>query len=226
MVVSALSLSLLAACSGSDRPAATSGPPSSIVHLGPTGAQLYAVRHKLSLADLPLRQFVGLPGVGTIEVGANLLVPLGGDGINVRGTDGTIAVRCVGPCQLGDDRTSLPDRGLGPITISHLDLSGFEAHIEAKGGVVRLTRFALASADLELALSLEVRLAPDPRASQVDACVRFRPTAALRERDPRLHALISLGAPAGDDGWQRVRITGTVAAPRRQGTSCEPTTPP
>ncbi|MBK9035729.1 MAG: hypothetical protein IPL61_31515 [Myxococcales bacterium] len=215
----------LVACSGSDRPTATSGPIESIVHVGPTSAQLLAVHHRLELDQLPIDAPLGLPLTGTIELDAVVTIPLSLLRPDVANTSGRAAVRCVGRCRLGDDRTRLRT-GLGDVEFSHLDLDGLEAEVEVRAGVVRITRWALASPDLEATVGLEVRLARAPTASVLDGCVRFRPTAALAARDPGLQTVVALAASADADGWRRLRIAGTVGAPRLIATACEPATAP
>ena len=91
-------------------------------------------------------------------------------------------------------------------------------------GVARLTRWTLPSPEVETAVGLEVRLASDPGASALAGCVRYRPTAALAARDPRLHALAIQAGAAVADGWYALRIDGTVDAPQRVAAPCEPAT--
>lgn len=222
-------LAAVTACSGSSGPTATHGPISSIVHVGPTGVQLYAVHHRLELAELPLPPSFPLPVTGAIEVGAGVTIPLDGLQPDLPHARGRAALRCVGHCQLGDDHTplSLGDPGSGmDVSFGHLDLDGLEAHVEIGQGRLRLTRWSLHSADVDLAVALEVDLALDPGASELDGCVRFRPTAALATRDPRLSGLLALAAPAGDDGWHAFRVTGPVRSPRLRPDDCQVTTAP
>ena len=222
-------LAAVTACSGSSGPAATHGPIGSIVHIGPTAVQLYAVHHRLDLAELPLPTGFPLPVAGPIELGAGVIIPLDGLQPDLPHARGRAALRCVGHCQLGDDHTplSLGDPGAGlDVPFGHLDLDGLEAHVEIGHGRLRLTRWSLRSADVELAVALEVDLARDPGASELDGCVRFRPTAALEARDPRVNTLLALAAPAGDDGWHAIRVTGPVRAPRLQPDDCRVTTAP
>ena len=45
-----------------------------------------------------------------------------------------------------------------------------------------------------------------------DGCIRYRPTDALRERDPKMHALLEItGAHRDDDGWFQIAIQGPLA---------------
>ncbi len=214
-------------CGDADPPRPTSGPLESIVHIGPTGVQLYARQHRLDLGALPIAAPLGLPLAGPIELDANVTIPLLELRPAPRYTSGRVAVRCVGRCRLGDDRT--PAVGLdGPLAdggaFSHVDLDGLDAQLVIRRGVARLTRWTLPSPEVETAVGLEVRLASDPGASALAGCVRYRPTAALAARDPRLHALAIQAGAAVADGWYALRIDGTVDAPQLVAAPCEPAT--
>jgi len=88
-------------------------------------------------------------------------------------------------------------------------------------GHARLTSWAMKSVDLELLLDLDVTLARDPSDARLDGCIRVRPTEALRARDPRLHTLLTLVAPARDaDGRIVFQLTGPVSAPRLTAAAC------
>lgn len=221
----ALGALALLGCSGADPPTPTSGPLESIVHIGPTAVQLYAYRHPLDLAALPIDPPFGLPLAGPIELDANVSIPLTSFQPDVRRIFGRGAVRCVGHCRLGDDRTPVRDAAggfSGDLAFSHLDLDGLEAQVEIKRGVARLTRWRWPSTELETEVGLEVRLASTPTASALDGCVRFRPTAALATRDRHLHDLATLTGAAQADGWFHLQIAGTVGSPRLIAARCEP----
>ena len=207
---------------GASEPPATRGPIESIVHFNGTGVTLYASHHRLELAELPVARFTGgLPARGTIELGANVNVPLGGSGVDLRHARGRFAVRCLGACQLGDDRTPLRPPGrvadLAPdgVPFTHLDLTGLEAHVAIADGHLRLHDWKLASADLELDVALDVTLAASVERSRLDGCVTYRPTEALRARDGTLAAMLDLMTAGTDDaGHHHLVVGGTVAAPR------------
>ena len=227
-----LVIACAAACgSGSSGDGSTSGPIESIVHTSLDGVRLYAVRHKVDLATLPARRVLGLPVLGTGELDARASLLFDTSGVDLRNARGKVAVRCVGACQLGDDQTRLrlpgpAALGAGDVEFSHLDLTGLDAEVTIADGVARLTRWSLASVDLDLQVDLTVTLGRSPARSTVDACVRFRPTDALRERDPRLHALLGLsGAAEGPDGRSHLRVTGALTAPRIRGAVCGPASP-
>ena len=216
-----LILSCSIACGDAGPPSPTSGPIDSIVHLGPTAVTLHAVRHRLELDELPLDAPV--PLVGTIELDTDVAIPLVNFRPAVRHISGRARVRCIDACKLGDDRTPLSLGPLGDaVPFSHLALDGLDASVTIRGGTARLTQWTLASPDLEVTVGLSVKLARSPEASTLDGCARFRPTAALAARDPKLHTLVTLASPADADGWHRVQLAGTVGAPRMIASACGP----
>jgi hypothetical protein len=55
-------------------------------------------------------------------------------------------------------------------------------------------------------------LAKDVDELALDGCIRFRPTDALRERDPKMHALLEMtGAHLDDAGWFHIALQGRLA---------------
>lgn len=220
-----LAMGLVGCGAGGGDGGTTHGPLASIVHEAPGAVRLHAVRHRLELADLPVSAWVGLPARGTIEVDAALRIPVVDGQRRYDRAKGTIAVRCVAGCQLGDDhaRLAMPDGPLlgGDVAVSHLDLGGFDVELTAADGHARVSRWTLGSTDLELHVDLDVALAPALDDAALDGCVRFRPTDALARRDRRLHDLVTLASPfRGPDQDHRVQIAGTVARPRLLARMC------
>lgn len=207
------------ACGSSGPPAPTSGPIESIVHVGATAVTLHAVRHRLALAELPIDAPVPLRGA--IELDANVTIPLVSFRPELRYAAGRARVRCVDHCQVGDG-APVQIGQLDPVPLPGVSLDGLAAEVRIADGVARLTQFALASDDLELQVGFVVRLARAPEDSRLDGCLRFRPTATVATRDPRLHALLTLASPASANGWDHVRVTGTVEAPRLRAEVCDP----
>ncbi len=203
----------------------THGPLASIVHEAPGAVRLHAVRHRLELADLPVSAWVGLPARGTLELDAALRIPVVNGQRRYDQARGTLRVRCVDHCQLGDDHARLPfpggDAFGGDVAFSHLDLDGLDVELTVADGHARVTRWGLRSFDVELHVDLDATLAATLGASTVNGCVRFGPTDALAKRDPRLHSLLSLISPTrGPDQLSHVAITGTLAATRRVPRVC------
>ncbi|HVV84119.1 MAG TPA: hypothetical protein VHE35_13685 [Kofleriaceae bacterium] len=232
LVAGAAVLGTVACGKGADGPPRTRGPISSIVELGPDAVRLHAVHHLLELADLHADRWTGgLPASGTIELGANVRIPLDGLHPDLERAQGRLAVRCVEHCQLGDDASRLRSAGGGSfaadgVAFSHLSLDGLEAHVELGDGHARLTDWKFASPDLELRVALDVSLGRGAADSRVDGCIAYRPTEALRARDPQLFALLVLagGAP-GDDGLHDLRLEGSAADPRILAEPCETPSP-
>lgn len=211
-------LSCSIACGSSGPPSPTSGPIDSIVHLGPTAVTLYAVRHRLELDELPIDAPV--PLVGAIELDTDVAIPLVNFSPALQHASGRARVRCIDHCQIGDGGPVRIGR-LDPVPLPAIALDGLDAEVQIKDGVARLTRWALASSDLEMEVRFEVRLARSPAASALDGCVHFRPAAALATRAPKLHTLLTLASPSGADDWSHVRVTGTVGAPRLLAAVCD-----
>lgn len=207
----------------------TRGPIERIVKTSAAGVRLHAVRHRLELAALPTEDWFALPATGTVEVDAALKVPAVGGRPDYRKAEGTIAVRSVGPWRLGDDVAKLAAPGdastfmAGGIHFGHLGFDALAARLTVADGHARLTRWSLASAEIELDVDLDVTLARDLGDSQIVGCVRLEATAALKARDPALHTLLSLlGSPVDDDGRQNLNVIGTIDQPRLAPTLCGP----
>lgn len=222
-------LSLLAvgvvACGPTDD--TTRGPVASIVKTSAAGVRLHAVRHRLELAALPAEDWIALPATGTVEVDAAVKVPAVDGRPDYRKADGTIAVRSVGPWQLGDDVAMRPVPGqataFGGLNFGHLAIDALAARLTVADGHARLTRWSLASPDVELDVDLDVTLERELGASRLLGCIRLEPTAALKARDPSLHTLLSLlGSPVDDHGRQDLTLTGTIDQPRIAARLCNP----
>lgn len=214
-----LTLGMVGCGAGGGQDRTTHGPLASIVKVSAREVRLHAVHHRLDLAELPVTSWVGLPARGTIEVDAELRLPVVDGQRRYDRAQGTIAVRCVAGCQLGDDhaRLAMPDASLfgGDIAFSHLDLGLFDVELTVADGRARVSRWTLGSTDLTVDVDLEVALAPALADAALDGCVGFAPTDALAGRDRRLHTLLTLVSPVvGPDQRYRAQIAGTVASPR------------
>ena len=126
-------------------------------------------------------------------------------------------------CTLGDDRAQLQISfwGVSAIDFGHLTFETVRARADFADGRVHLTS-TWRSPDLELDARVTGKLGANAEDTQLDGCVMFRPTAALRRRDPKLHDLISLtGAPIDDAGRYNIKLEGTLGNPRRLAKTCE-----
>ncbi len=182
---------------------------------------------QVSLAKLPVADKVGLPVSGTADVMVDIAIPKTAGTLDYAKATGSISITCT-QCQLGDDHTKLR---LGDELMAALDIDGIafghltahrlEATFIIANGRLVLRTFKLASPDIELTFSLALDLAIDLDASVVRGCLRFRPTEALRARDPKLFDLLRLtGAARSDDGFEQVQLAGTFGTVKRLGRPC------
>src|SRR5580704_11239143 len=65
------------------------------------------VGHEVELARLPVADWIRLPMSGRAEIAVELVVPVDHGRRDYRGAKGTIDVRCVGKCRIGDDQAKL-----------------------------------------------------------------------------------------------------------------------
>jgi hypothetical protein len=218
-LVGPLALAALS-CGGSPGDGATRGPIERTVHVADDAVRVRAVRHRLDLATLPTEDWFALPARGTVVVDARVVVPIDHGRRDLRRARGHIGLRCDGPCQVGDDVARLAAAGAAAIApdgiaFGHLSLDGLDVELTIADGHARVTRFALASPDLELSVELDASLDRGLDAARLRGCVRFRATEALRARDPRLHGLLALlGSQVDDRGRASLAIDGTFGAPR------------
>ena len=169
-----------------------------------------------SLDELPVEDWTGgLPVRGD----GKLLVALSqrGDWSAARGV---VGFTC-DDCTLGDDRAKLDLGDFGAVEFQHLTFDTVRMRAEFRDGLVRVTS-QWRSRDMTLDADIDGVLAPRAEDIELAGCVVFRPTDALRERDPRMHSLLSVtGAPSDDDGQFYIRLSGTLGAMRRRGEICE-----
>lgn len=195
-------------------------------------ADTLRVRHagkEVALADLEIARTIGLPVSGTADIAVDITMPkTAGVPVFAR-AEGTISIACT-KCQLGDDKTKLTfepgtagARGfLGDgFDFGHLTVDRLEAKVAIGDGALSLTSWTLASPDLELDVAYTMKLAATYADSTVDGCIRFKPTEALEQRDPKTYSLLVLtGASRADDGHYHIKLEGRAGALRRLAKQC------
>jgi hypothetical protein len=230
----ALALALVVALgcgSGGGSESRTSGPIEDRITRSKTALRFHAVRHEVDLATAPMRELIGLPMSGTVEIGADLVVPIERDRVKWSAAKGSIAMSCTSACRLGDDVAKLVPQtrntrvqtlaGEG-IEFGHVDLADFAVKVVFAGGRAEVSFFSLRSPDLVVDVSASARLADDLARSDVDVCVRYAPTDALLARSPKTHAVFSvLGGATNPDGMFSIRITGSPGSVRAMARPCE-----
>ena len=192
----------------------------------------YSIPNSLVALESPaLGQPLGLPTSGRGQIALDVHVT----GTDLRTAEGAISLGCPAGCVLGDDKSNLhiapsPSRamfGPGGLAFGHLTVDHFAAKVTVGHGRADLASFEWASPDVELLVSGGVTLAAALDKSQVDVCVRFKPSEALRVRDPKTYAMLSLtGAPLDPDGRYDIRIEGSLGEPKRLGLVCGGATEP
>jgi len=187
----------------------------------PDHLHLHTVAHAVSLDELPLDSWIDLPITGALELDIDLRVPDVGGRLVVVDTRGTIAIRTTSRCRIGDDATPLKHPSLdgffpGGIPFTHLDLDSLRAELTVADGQAQLTRFEVASPDLDLRLELTVTLVTWLLQSTVAGTLRFRLTDIFAQREPLIHGLLSLFNLSPDPAaLASIPFTGTLRAPRR-----------
>ncbi len=192
----------------------------------------YTIPNTLVALESPaLGQPLGLPTSGRGQIALDVHVT----GTDLRTAEGAISLGCPAGCVLGDDRANLhisQSRGramFAPdgLAFGHLTIDHFAAKVTVARGRADLASFEWTSPDVELLVSGGVTLAAALNKSQLDICVRFKPSEALRVRDPKTYALLSLtGAPLDTDGRYDIRIEGPLGDPKRLGRVCGGATEP
>lgn len=235
LVVVVVLLATIAGC-GKDKQAApkerpqTSGPIESIVHKTDATYRLDAVRHRVPLADTPLATWIGLPVSGEVELDADVTMPLVDNKPAYDRANGTIAVRCLDHCQIGDDVAKLKPAVKDPtaaafigdgLDVGHLDITGLEATVEITDGHARLVAHVQKSPDIVVDLGVTAELAADLAASTGSGCVHFKATDELRRRSAKTYTVLTLiGGMPDDSGTTNITVTSANGAREIKSAVC------
>ena len=208
----------------------TSGPIADRITSSERGLRFHAVRHQVDLATLPVQPLLGLPASGTVEIDADLTVPADGRRRDWSAAKGSFAVRCVDGCRIGDDVTKLVPKARNTrssafvgdgLDFGHVDLDAFTVRMVVADGRLAITEWTVRSPDLVLDVSGDVRLSRDLEDSTIDVCIRFEPTEALRQRDPKTHAVFAfLGKALLGNGPSMIAVGGTIENARMVPRPC------
>jgi hypothetical protein len=184
----------------------------------------------VSVADIPAAAMrLGLPVLGTADVAIDVSIPIANGARDYRRARGTVDIRCT-KCQLGDDVAKLKHAadfvGDG-IYFGHVAFDRLEARLQIGDGRIALARWVVDSPDVTIELALDIDLASTYEGSGIRGCLRFKDKPALRQRDPKMSALLSItGAPLGPDGLFHVELAGTLGEVKWLGRACgEPSQP-
>lgn len=185
---------------------------------------------QVEIADIPqIATWLGLPVGGTADIVIDVEVPKPRGKLDYSEATGTISITCT-ECQIGDDRSKLAlgeeladVLGVDGIAFGRIEIDRLEVKATIADGRLTVTSWKLKSPDLELDAALVLVLDRRLVTSEVQGCLRFQPTTALRERDPRMFDLLSLtGAAMLADRKYYVALEGTFDGVKRLAKECGP----
>jgi len=207
----------LAACSSKP-------PPDHLLHTTQTAERTTIVGDRVDLATLPFTDWIDVPAHGTANIHIDVTTP-GGD---LTKANGTIEIACVGVCGLGGTTVHVGKGAFaGDLQIPSVDFERIDVAATIENGHASVTRWNMAGKDVEIVASGKLVLAKRLADSTIDACLRFRGTPGLRDRDPKLDALLeTTGAPAAADGFFNIRLADRLSSMRRLGSICDGSAPP
>jgi len=189
----------------------------------------------LPSASLPMKEVLGLPMSGKLDLGVELELPNNANKAGKVGPDWTKAeghfeLACASGCTVGDGKSKLKLKAKNAsgqafakdgVEFGTVRVDTLAAKVEIKGGKLDVTKFELKSPDGEVHVDFSVTLAQDFNESLVAGCLRFKGTPELEKREPKTAAeLTTTGAPKGPDGLFHIRLDGKFKEMRRLGQVC------
>lgn len=181
-------------------------------------------------ANLPFKEYVGLPVVGRIALDLEAELRLVRRKVDWTKVVAHLQLECPSGCTVGDGKTKIRPVVTRPnqaefvkdgIEFNKLQLDKFEARLEVKKGVAKIVKWNVPSKDGEVYLEFEAKLEPLLNDSQVTGCLRYNGSADLEKRDYRtLTQLRTLGAPLGPDKLFHIRLTGPLRQVKRLAQVC------
>jgi hypothetical protein len=179
--------------------------------------------HVFPLDELPVEAWTGgLP----IEGDGRLLVWLAHAQNDWSNAVGFVRFRCE-DCRLGDGLAKMRVPGYDEgMVFPGIELGSVYAALDFAEGEVNLTT-TWRSGDFVLEAKVIGKLAKRAEDIALEGCVRFGPTAGLRERDPRMHAIVVTTGASQIEGEREkehevfaIEIGGTLGTMRRLGKVC------
>ncbi len=191
----------------------------------------------LPAVNLPMREAIGLPMAGKLEIEVSLDLPNEKNKAGKTAPDWTKAVgeitfECPTGCTFGDGKTKLKPKlknarsqafaGEG-IDFGKINVDTMLANVVIKDGQLDLTKFDAKSQDGELHVDYNMTLSPEFSESSVAGCLRFKGSDALQKREPKTYAaLTTTGASIGPDGLFHIKLDGHFKDMKRLAQFCGP----
>ena len=168
---------------------------------------------KLGQAKI-LSKKLGLPLVGGLSATVDLNVPGG----KMNEASGAMRISCKG-CAVGDGKKKLKIKGnaflAAGITLPKLRLGKMSGEVKVDKGVAKIQSFSAKSPDLELKLEGSLQLRKPMGFSVLNGYLRFKVSAALKEKNPAFGLLdTALGNAKRSDGFFGMRVFGNLKNPK------------
>ncbi len=188
---------------------------------------------------LPMREALSnLPMSGIVNFDVSLDLPneklkTGKIGPNWTHADATAEFECPSGCVIGDGKAKLKLKAKNSRSqafagegteFGRVKIQSLLAQAELKDGKFDITKLDVQSSDLELHVDYTMTLAENIDQSAVLGCIRFKPTAALRKREPKTYDQILLTGAARDmsTGLDNIKLQGTFKHLRKLAKLCGP----
>jgi type II secretion system protein N len=211
------------------------------LELSKTRTAIHITGEDLLAQTLPMREVIGLPMSGTLELRFDLELPTeaqksGRPAPNWQKAEGGAELACPSGCTFGDGKSRLKMKlknqraptsfGEDGIEFGTITATSIAAQVEIKAGQLTLTRFDAKSEDAQLHVEYAMELQPSFSESMVTGCLRFLPSQALLKRDAKTFtALSATGAMLGPDQLYHIRLTDKLKDMKRFAQSCGPGVP-
>lgn len=207
------------------------------VQISKTGTSIDIEGVDLPAANLPMREAIGLPMSGKLEISVQLDLPNAPNKAGKSAPDWTKAVgeinfECPSGCVFGDGKTKLKPKlknarsqafaGDG-IDFGKITVDNMLAKVTIKDSQLELEKFEANSQDGELHIDYMMTLAQDFGESGVMGCLRFKGSEGLSKREPKTFAaLTTTGASIGPDGLFHIKLDGHFKDMKRLAQFCGP----
>jgi hypothetical protein len=185
---------------------------------GADGLHIKLVGHAARLDHAPIADLIGMPASGTADVAIDVVVPIDHGARDFHAAKGSIEVRCVAQCALGDDAVPVH----AGVDIGKLPIDDFELRATIGDGTLEIATWLVHVAGIELMIAGRIELARAFADSVVNGCARFRPVQA----DEKMRAIAGAsGAPTASDGFYNIRLAGRVGDMHRLAQVCDGSVP-
>jgi type II secretion system protein N len=208
------------------------------VSVAKDGTTLHIEGSDVPSHQLPMREVLSnLPMSGEIDFEVDLDLPneklkSGKVGPNWQEATGALEFSCPAGCVIGDGKAKLKLKAKNQRSqafagegtdFGRVKIQSLLAKAELKDGKFDITKFETKSSDVELFVDLTMTLAQEVDQSAVMGCLRFKPSEALKKREPKTYDQILLtGAARHSDGLDHIKLTGTIKTMKKLPEVCGP----